>query len=397
MTSPKSDLFPDGQILQQLFPNSAAVPTTILSQTFDTCTFIAHVSDTPELIVRLEVVTANVYRLRTLLALHQIASIAIPHLVPKAERAGVAQTEGGVAVEFLITAFVPNSVTLESVWDNLAYNEQSEIIREVVGATQTLGTISRADKHVQNVLQGSGFILDDSDASVHPPLALGALGGPNIGYAKDAADLLRLIVNANTPAGKLPSSTLHRNPQDNTLSIVSAYRELGHMELSAEDLARPSIIFCHADLEPRNILVQPCSPPRSYKVVAIIDWEMAGFYPLGYEYIAKDSFLGSSNLSFPWYSLFKQEYLLRANNLHECGQFMQAVDIILRSSEKALLDRQNVGALVREKWIAREQLERLAGNPLGWTRKATDTTVPKYTKEDNDKLVEDVLRELGRI
>jgi hypothetical protein len=239
----------------------------------------------------------------------------IPHLVPKAERAGVAQTEGGVAVEFLITMFVPNSVTLESVWDNLAYDEQSEIIREVVGVTQTLGTISRADKQVQNVLQGSGFILNDSDASVHPPLAL---GGPGIGYAKDVADLLRLIVITNNPAGEPPSSTLHRNSQDNTLSIVSPYSELGHVELSAEDLARPSIIFCHADLEPRNILVQPCSSPRSYKVVAIVDWECAGFYPLGYEYIEKDDSLGWSNLSFTWYSLFKQEYLLQANSLHEC-------------------------------------------------------------------------------
>jgi hypothetical protein len=82
----------------------------------------------------------------------------------------------------------------------------------------------------------------------------------------------------------------------------------------------------------------------------------------------------------------------------ECGQFMQAVDIILRSSRKALLDgRTPVSALFCEKWVAREQLERLPGNLLGWTRKAADTTVPKYTKEDNDKLEEDVLRELGRI
>jgi thiamine kinase-like enzyme len=77
--------------------------------------------------------------------------------------------------------------------------------------------------------------------------------------------------------------------------------KLGEIDLSIEELAQQHIVFCHGDLEPRNILVQPSTSPHSlgsYEVAAIIDWEMAGFYSLGYEYVTKNSLLGLSNQSF---------------------------------------------------------------------------------------------------
>lgn len=37
--------------------------------------------------------------------------------------------------------------------------------------------------------------------------------------------------------------------------------------------------FCHLDLDRQNILVHP----ETYKIVAIIDWEMAGFFPSEWE------------------------------------------------------------------------------------------------------------------
>jgi hypothetical protein len=350
--------------------------------------------------VRLEVLQGNVVRLHAVSALQKIASLAIPHLVPKVERTGKAQTGGGVAVEFMLTSFVPNSVTLESVWDDLADAEQSEIMKEVVGAMKGVYAMSRGDEQVQDILRGSEFILDDGypsgASSVRPPLAL---GGPDIGYAKDVTDFLNLIINAPNVAGKIPSSTLHRNSETNSVSIKSAYDEFGQVDLSVEDLTQQRIVFCHGDLEPRNILVRPSSLRHrvcSYQVVAIIDWETAGFFPLGYEYVAKDSFLGASNQSFTWYSLFKQESSLRVDALHKCRRFMQAVDIIHGSNNKRLLDARNVGALVRERWLAREQLERLPGIPLGWMRKS-DAIVPRYTKADNEGLLLGVLKELGKI
>ncbi|EAS28859.2 uncharacterized protein CIMG_07605 [Coccidioides immitis RS] len=44
-------------------------------------------------------------------------------------------------------------------------------------------------------------------------------------------------------------------------------------------LPKHKIVLTHADFSPRNILI------RGDKVVAILDWEMAGFYPAYWEYI----------------------------------------------------------------------------------------------------------------
>ncbi|CAD0108010.1 unnamed protein product [Aureobasidium uvarum] len=53
--------------------------------------------------------------------------------------------------------------------------------------------------------------------------------------------------------------------------------ELMHME-TMQDGPWPSPVFTHADLNPCNILV------RGDKIVAIIDWEFAGWYPHYWEY-----------------------------------------------------------------------------------------------------------------
>ncbi|GBE85558.1 hypothetical protein SCP_0800750 [Sparassis crispa] len=42
------------------------------------------------------------------------------------------------------------------------------------------------------------------------------------------------------------------------------------------------IVFTHADFNPTQILVDPCDPGR---VAAVLDWEMAGWYPDYWEYV----------------------------------------------------------------------------------------------------------------
>lgn len=45
-----------------------------------------------------------------------------------------------------------------------------------------------------------------------------------------------------------------------------------------QDASWPPPVFTHADLNPFNILI------RDEKVVGIIDWEFAGWYPFYWEY-----------------------------------------------------------------------------------------------------------------
>ncbi|KAK0669245.1 hypothetical protein QBC41DRAFT_320196 [Cercophora samala] len=47
---------------------------------------------------------------------------------------------------------------------------------------------------------------------------------------------------------------------------------------------RHAIVFTHADMNPRNILMDQFKRPdgsRGWMVTGIVDWEMAGFYPEG--------------------------------------------------------------------------------------------------------------------
>jgi aminoglycoside/choline kinase family phosphotransferase len=159
-------------------------------------------------------------------------------------------------------------------------------------------------------------------------------------------------------------------------------------------------VFCHCDLEPRNILVRRSTTPdrgRSYyEVAAIIDWEMAGIFPRGYEYAMKDTFLGVANQSFTWYLLFRQKAVPDIPASTPCARFMHGIDIINNSYQKQLFDGSNVGAHIRQRWLAREQLERPSGVISGWLRKP-GVVVPRFTRKDDQGLVDEVLRELGRI
>ena len=130
------------------------------------------------------------------------------------------------------------------------------------------------------------------------------------------------------------------------------------MDPSNEELAAISgdTVFCHCDFEPRNILVRRSTSPgrdRSYDIAAIIDWAMSGIIPRRYEYAMKDTLLGVSNLSFAWYSLFRQQAVPDMSALTNCAWFMHAINIINNSHQKRLLDLLNVGALIRKRWLIR--------------------------------------------
>jgi hypothetical protein len=173
--------------------------TTILSQTFQTYTFIAHVdeSDQParDIVVRLEVFEDEVFRLSAVSNLQRVAALAIPDLVPKVERTGTVRMEDGIMmeVEFSLIAFkfVPDSVTLESVWDDLSDDEQSAIMVELVVAMGKLYSLNFDNKQFQLLLKDSKFVLEGpqshstestSAASISPRFAMGSLrANPTVG------------------------------------------------------------------------------------------------------------------------------------------------------------------------------------------------------------------------
>jgi hypothetical protein len=185
------ELAPDANVLKHLFPTSTVGSTTILSQTFHTCTFVARVDeiDQParDIVVRLQVSEDQVFRLGTVSDLQRVAALAIPHLVPKVERTGTVWMENGIEVEFSLTTFIPDSVTLESVWDDLSDDERSAIMAELVAAMGKLYTLNRHNEQVQLLLKGSKFVLEgvnhSSESTSASTSSRLALGSPHIGYA----------------------------------------------------------------------------------------------------------------------------------------------------------------------------------------------------------------------
>ena len=110
------DWTPDEEILKAIFPQSKPAATTTLAKTFDTCTFIAYFDRSEKsghsngaVVVRLEI---DKNRLRAISALQEIAALAIPALVPAVLQIGTLGTTTGRKIDFSVTEFVADTVTL---------------------------------------------------------------------------------------------------------------------------------------------------------------------------------------------------------------------------------------------------------------------------------------------
>ena len=420
------NLHPDKTLLSRIFPDAEPASTTILSQTHQVCTFIAHADvsrDTgpayPEnVVVRLEL--PSMIPLRTVMAIQRVAELAIPEVVPAIYQNGTVLAEDGREIEFCVSEFVPDAVTLDTVWDDLTEKQQSDIMDAVLDAMTKLQSLDLADESVHEILDtcGSGVSFKTTrreGGAVWPSdSAYLALGNREIGFYKNVADLLMGIIVYN---GMSEHLTLNPGGSGRGNGIVMALtgeeNPVFPVRIRAQELEslQRQAVLCHNDLEPRNILVRPVdvtvddngSPSiQRYELAAIIDWEMAGFLPFAYEYVAKDAFLGCKNLSFSWYTLFKsrtaplfpgevgQSSLLLSQRSQTL--FMEAMDWIQRSK---VPNRRDVGALFRERWIQREQLVPGHWSGSGWVRRSDARDVRVYRKEDDEALEREVSNELG--
>ncbi|KAI9783633.1 MAG: hypothetical protein M1816_001224 [Peltula sp. TS41687] len=249
----------------------------------------------------------------------------------------------------------------------------------VVNAMSKLQALNLADKPVRNLLEAAGCpplqeARSNGSTAAHEMIAL---GGPHTGFFEDVPGLLAGIIASHNKTVREPACTLRRDPGSNDIIVTSAFKELPEVHIPPEELAslQQRIVFCHNDLEPRNLLVRPAPSSDGtvrYELAAILDWEVAGLFPFAYEYCMKDALLGGSNLYFTWYTLFKQRTAssLPATGLPDCGMpFKQALDLVYQSLYKRRT--RNCGALFRAKWIEREQL--MPGPSLwsgcGWSQK----------------------------
>ncbi|KAM0492208.1 hypothetical protein ACHAP8_010071 [Fusarium lateritium] len=390
------DLIPDSAILAGIpmitksvshLENAVKENCAVLSNNFATCTFSVHLdtpaaSSTKHVLVRLESSNDHV---TTVAALQKLAHSQLPHLVPQLLDVGITYTAEGQQLVYSVTEFVSDAVTLEEEWDKLDDQKQKDLMSSIIAAVSKLQSLTLDSKQVREILQGTPFYRDGKMVS---------FGGPELGYYTDMREFLAKLAGDTTPDATNFSVT--QTP--NSFVVESGLENIDRVELTSSDLAelRHHVVFCHNDLEPRNILIKPdTAHSGKWAIAAIIDWEMAGFFPFSYESGHKDADLGISNLYFSYYTLFKEQ----SQNLLAGGQSANKLLEALRAMyvSKKSCQKETVGRLFQARWLERQKVELSSDVRLGWVREASAGNFRIFTKQDNEDLEMEILKELGYI
>ncbi|KAJ4122973.1 hypothetical protein NW768_009964 [Fusarium equiseti] len=390
-----TDLIPDHSILSGIpiikdsvtdLPNTFKERCNVISSNFTTCTFsirlVTLTADTPShVLVRLE---SSDSRFATVAALQKLANSQLPDIVPRVLDVGTTLTAQGHRLEYSVTEFVSDAVTLEQEWDKLDGPAQKVLMSSIIATISKLQSVTLDSEHAKKILEGTPYFHDAKVALI---------GGPELGYYSDITGFLAKLAGDATPERTKFSAT-HTS---DSFVVDSTLEHVGRVELTSSDLAEleKHVVFCHNDLEPRNILIKRDDADGKWSIAAIIDWEMAGFFPFAYESGHKDAELGSSNLHFTYYKLFKEEsqhLLTGVKSAIRLMEALQAMDV----SHKSCPTR-NVGRRFQTRWLEREKIELSSDVQAGWVRKAEAGDVGVFTKQDNDDLEMEILKELGYV
>ena len=395
------NITPDSKVLAQIFPSLQPTSTKIFVQTWWRCIFVARFDEDGnsnhswDRIIRLETPNNNFH---VIAALERLASLALPDLVPKGYQIGTVTDTSGRTLDFSITQFI-EGVTLQDVWTELGETGQDSIMKSIIDAVQKLQSLRLDDTAVQKILKETPYCNEANMPTKNDLVSPGILGGPHLGYFTEGKALLDGTLEYRKI--KTQFCTIESDVDGDSLSVRSFHEALGSKQISRTEYQswQSQAVFCHNDLHPGNIIVQQVHPTnwsQGYKLVAIIDWEIAGFFPFAYELSLQDTLLGTGNMFYSWYKLFTK-HAQKQLSFDKASQasLLQAMNLIFDSQQKCLV--RNIPACIRRKWLGREKLVRATNIFDGWERRSDAGEVPQFTAEDNQKLEDDELRERGII
>ncbi|KAJ0326226.1 hypothetical protein COL5a_007050 [Colletotrichum fioriniae] len=413
------DLAPDDVLLNHIFPNQPHVSIdTIFVQTWDKCVFKASFTDAckpdtskppSSYLVRLEVAFGDeeAIRFATVSAMQQIASFAIHKLIPKTYETDVANNAQDKRVYFSLTEFVEGE-TLEDVWEQMSHENQRSVVTDLVEALRKLHSFRIRDflDRIQYFFGQNVLLRDPGTPGEHILGGAEVMGGPSTGFfaPKDGPSLLCAIANRWELSGR-PFHTMTTTDAGDII-IQSEYQDFASVKVeksSMEEWYREAVL-CHNDLTPSNIIV---SRPREsasastslhgasdYKLSAIIDWELSGFYPASYELSLQDTYLGRGYRLNSFYSLLKSQMKDIVPRSPSQVSLLQAMGLIFESSQRRLVEGVNVGALVREGFMQRLQLRRDEDPYLGWVPKDEEAAQLVLSPADYQGLEDDAFAKM---
>ncbi|KZL64289.1 hypothetical protein CI238_00551 [Colletotrichum incanum] len=327
-------------------------------------------------------------------ALQRLAHLRLPHVVPKVWGAGHTETEKGTKLSYMLSKFYMDTCTLESVWDDLETLSQQSLVEQVVSTSFQLQDVSLANVHdeAKQILRGTPFEMTNIERPI-------LLGGLTYGYFHDAASfLIAVLSSANA------KYSIDRKADGAVAIQMQPAQELGFGFAQTDlDLLAHMSVLCHNDLEPRHILVRRTindDKSSAYELVAIIGWQMAGFFPFAFEVGQKDTCLGLQNQSWTWYRLYRE---CAGRILTEISPGAQPIwsklirAMVLTDISRKDSNKLNVGNLVQKLWHEREKTGKYSNPEMGYVRRGNMGVFEPPTAADNAELELVALRRLGYI
>ncbi|KAL3298793.1 Protein kinase-like domain [Colletotrichum asianum] len=322
--------------------------------------------------------------------MQHVASLAIDNLVPNTFQTGVASNAQGKRLQFSVIEFIEGD-TLEEAWEQMSSESQQSVVTALVGALGKLHSIRISDPRVQTLLRQ---VLDDSKQDSFQEAVM---GGPSTGFLKTGPALLGAITKRLELKG--PFYTIMPTMPAGDVVVQSQYEDLGSLKLEKSNMEQwgHESVLCHNDLTPRNIIVKPCNSPdgrSDYQLSAIIDWELAGFYPASYELSLQDTYLSGGNRLISFYSLLKRQMKDLVPASSSQVSLLQVMEILFESRQRRLAEGSNIPAIIRQRFIQKLQLRRDEDPYIGWVPKNQGEAQPVLSRAGAQRLEDDVIVEV---
>lgn len=400
MASPP-DITPDECLLKQIFPAGQPENISIYNQNLDKCVFKAVFPKDPgnlypACVVRIERENeAGSPTFATIAALQQVAATVVPNLVPKTFLTGKATNSEGRAFEFSVMELVEGEL-LEDVWDRMSLGEQQSVVDDLVAAVAKLHSVRMSDKFVQEAM--SNLFSDIKDVRSQIFAKPGAYGGPHTGLLTSGPAMLDAILA--THKVKNPFCAMSSPLDSDDISIESYYKEFGTVTISAADMDEwpTEAVLCHNDLSPHNLILRSVECPNGqtqYMLAGIIDWELAGFYPVAYELSLQDSYLGRANRHATFYMMLKDGMKTLVPRSSSQEKLLEVTELVFTSQQKLLSNGKNVGAQLRNRFLGRSKMVRDKDLYVGWTRDLQNGPFQDFSAAEFQRLLEQLIAERG--
>jgi serine/threonine protein kinase len=389
------DVALDESLLMHIFAKNQPSSVSIILQNWDKCVFTAVFPNALKngrhsCVVRLEAQNDKSAHFTTVAAMQEIAATCIPGLVPETLQVGSAANEQGREFQFCMMEFV-DGITLEEAWDQMTGEDRRSITTAVVEALSKLHSMRLSDAKVQMILRRA---LGEGSDEV---LKKAAIGGPMTGFLDHGRSLLSFIEQRSKL--QRPFYIIQPIADPKGLIIKSSFEDLGSITVSDLDMEQwpKEAVFCHNDLTPRNLILRSTENPggnTSYNLAAIIDWELAGFYPPSYQLSLQDTYLGAGNRHLSFYLLLKERMKDIAPLSPSQVTLLRAMELVFESQQRRLSEGTNIPAHIRKRFREVLRLYRDKHPYVGWKCETEGGSLPEFSQDDAQKLEDNVVAEM---